>query len=840
MSVKNNIYNYFDLNPELKVLFVFDPFICEELADAEWDEGFKAVKFEGNWFTVKYALANEWKDLKVILFFDRKAPTSSEVFPLMDVLTANMEYKSESYEAFIQQHRLDADKYAAYIQTHIGELQLQKFDKILHDYYTPETFSLDVANRGFICGYMGESKLLDWEEIFLRLFSLALPNEEKKETNFYIALSKNKDAAEALEKEMRKTFGVAYDLNEESKLKPVVESLKYNAITQLLVADPTDYYKRYKIHDAIILQRLNKFMEVGLNQPKAKRTQFVEAINHLAVDIKVSRIAHVYGIDANYLYVPEELCFLMVQQALDEISFCDTDKVRERMQVLRLKLEGNERAVALISYVLTLANFYDQLKQASNFVLNTANEYVARYVSEFYLLDLNYRQSLEIYTNLPNDTLLQSSLEQAKHKLDIDYLGYTNQLNHEWLKCWKEEGGKQKALDFHTQQDFYANEHVNGKKQVVIVSDALRYEVAAELLQELGKEKHVAKLDGAIAMLPTETKFTKTALLPHHSLTLQGVEMAVDGQVLRTIDQRTTHLQKYVDDAICIDYMEWDKLTMDAKRAICKNPLVYIFHNTIDKDGHDSSAYELTRGCRTAINQLTKLVKGLHASQNVTNVTITADHGFLYNDINIEEKDKLPVNDTCEERKTRYYLTTSDEPQQDVVKFQLSDVSEMQSTLYVAVPSNANRFNAPGGGYSFAHGGATLQEMIIPVITSRAKREEKTEKVGVTLISRDLKMVSSRLKFQIIQSEPVSMNMLERTICCAVYVDDQPVTKVKEIVLNSTDAVNAANRISDIDLVLNTSTDASIMQLRIFDKDDEMNPLVKENVKNNTIIEMDF
>ena len=41
--------------------------------------------------------------------------------------------------------------------------------------------------------------------------------------------------------------------------------------------------------------------------------------------------------------------------------------------------------------------------------------------------------------------------------------------------------------------------------------------------------------------------------------------------------------------------------------------------------------------------------------------------------------------------------------------------------VYVAVPDGSNRFFAPGGGYEFAHGGATLQELIIPVLFSYRK-----------------------------------------------------------------------------------------------------------------------
>ena len=158
---------------------------------------------------------------------------------------------------------------------------------------------------------------------------------------------------------------------------------------------------------------------------------------------------------------------------------------------------------------------------------------------------------------------------------------------------------------------------------------------------------------------------------------------------------------------------------------------------------------------------------------------------------------------------------------------------------YVAVPMGTNRF-AASGGYSFAHGGASLQELIIPVIKSQLRRVDKTEKVGVALMNHNLSMVSSRLKFQIIQSEAVSMNVVERTVICVIYNGDEAVTELKELKLNSADAVNLNNRVYELTLNLNKSVTSSVLQLRVYDKDDLLNPIIKETVKNNTMIEQDF
>ena len=57
MTVTDKIYNYFDKNPDLRVLFIFnDEFLAMELAEATWKEGYRYVDFKGDWFTTKYNL----------------------------------------------------------------------------------------------------------------------------------------------------------------------------------------------------------------------------------------------------------------------------------------------------------------------------------------------------------------------------------------------------------------------------------------------------------------------------------------------------------------------------------------------------------------------------------------------------------------------------------------------------------------------------------------------------------------------------------------------------------------------------------------------------------------
>ena len=844
--VQERIFSYFERNPQLHVLFIFDKMNINftELELAEWPDNYIYKVFDGAWFNIKYAIENDWKDKNIVLLFtDGTYPHTEEQmlkFPLLDMLKANMEFKEDDYESFMQQYNLP-EKFRLFIKNNVSEIQSTKISTMLTGHLTPETFSEDLVCRAFISSYFGEKKLLDWEPIIVRMLVLGMQSEEKKRNDFFHRLSKNLDAKKAVDAKLKKIFDRSYNPNSELKVKEIAECLKYNSITQLLDAVQGDNYKQYKIKNPMMLEGQNKVYEYGI-QSRQWSEKFTQALVELGKDIKEEEIISAYGIDAQYNYMPEALCWPILKEVLENKLMSEPDEVNDRMRNLSLKFSAQSDIQVVIKFIEQVALYYEKVKTVGTMKLNSPEEYVQLYVNELYLADMFYRHSLEAYHDLiTKENPIEQTINDAKNQLDQEYAKLTNVLNLEWLTCVKEREDLFDSLSIGKQEELYNRESEPNAKQVIIISDALRYEVAAELMQELAKEKHIAKLVAYKAMLPTETKYCKTAILPHRTLELQGTEMLVDGQVLTTTEQRTAHVARYKEGAVCVKYEDVMNGDQTSNRELFKRPLVYIFHDVIDENSHPQNPFEIIRSCRTAINQLVVLVKRLHATMNVHNVVVTADHGFIYNDIRFEEKDKHSIDEPCIEKKTRYYLTNSTMEVEGIAKFPLEKVSAItaSSPTYVAVPFGTNRL-AASGGYSFAHGGAALQEMLIPVIKSSLRRTEKTEKVGVSLMNHNLNMVSSRLKFQLIQSEAVSMTVMERKVACQVFNGDEPVTAEKELLLNSTDAANLNNRVFEVTLNLSKSVSSSVLQLRIYDVEDKLNPLIKETVKNNTMIEQDF
>lgn len=849
IQIQERIQNYFERNPKLHVLFVFDVMgiIKQDLMSIEWNDDYIYKEFDGAWFNTKYNIENTWKEKRVILLFSNITYPHSEEqqlrFPLMDMLRANMEYKEDDYEALMQQHNLP-DKFRPFIKRNIQLMSSSKLTTMLEPYMTPEAFSEDVVCRAMISSYLGEKKVVDWDEIVVRMFILDLEEEERKRIDFYKRLSTNSDANKAVNDHLNKLFGLTYT-SSVSRMKSVASCLKYNCITQSLTAATADSYKAYKITELPRLNAINRLYEYGINN-RTLSDKFKKAISTLASEIKEQEIINVYGIDAPYYQLTESLCWPILNEMLENKLQSAPDETDDRMRELSLKFNPDSHIQIVFSFIENVALYYSKVNAIGSLRLNTPEAYVQLYLDKFYELDMHYRKSLEYYHEAKTKDLpVSQKLSETKQRLDQDYAKLTNMLNLEWLTCVKEKGNYFDGLSLPKQEDFFVNSYnssANAPKQAVIISDALRYEVAQELMHELAKEKNIAKLSAYRAMLPTETKYCKPSLLPHSTLKLQGDNMEVDGKVLSGLDARTVQLTKFVEKACCVNFATIISSSRNDNRELFKRQMVYIFHDTIDEAGHSQNPLSVVSACKAAVKELANLVTTLHASLNVTDVFITSDHGFLYNDMLFEEKDKHRIDEPCIEKKSRYYLTTDTAEQTGILKMPLNRVSGMTSLnpTYVAVPVGTNRLAAQGGGYSFTHGGASLQEMIIPVIRSSQKRIEKTEKVGVSLMTHNLSMVSSRLVFKLIQSDAVSMTMLPRTVVCCIYNGDDPVTDIKTIPLDSADANNLNNRVTDISMTLNKAVSASLLQLRIWDKDDPLNPLLKENVTNNTFIEQDF
>ncbi len=95
------------------------------------------------------------------------------------------------------------------------------------------------------------------------------------------------------------------------------------------------------------------------------------------------------------------------------------------------------------------------------------------------------------------------------------------------------------------------------------------------------------------------------------------------------------------------------------------------------------------------------------------------------------------------------------------------------------------------GGARFVHGGAMLQEIVVPVITvkhvkdKKSREKTKARSVRVQVLGAKHKITAPKHRFQLIQMEPVSDRARPVTLKVAVYDGGEPVTSIETVTFES-------------------------------------------------------
>jgi len=210
------------------------------------------------------------------------------------------------------------------------------------------------------------------------------------------------DAKKAIDAKLKRLFDRTYNANSEQKMKEVAECLKYNSITQLLDVSQGDNYKQYKIKSPMMLEGQNKVYEYGL-QSRQWSEKFSQAMAELGKDIKEEEIISVYGIDAQYNYMPEALCWPILKEILEKELMTEPDVVNDRMRNLSLKFSAQADIQVVIKFIEQVALYYEKVKTVGTLKLNSPEEYVQKYIDKdngLYLADMFYRHSIEAYHEL--------------------------------------------------------------------------------------------------------------------------------------------------------------------------------------------------------------------------------------------------------------------------------------------------------------------------------------------------------------------------------------------------------------------------------------------------------
>ncbi len=253
--------------------------------------------------------------------------------------------------------------------------------------------------------------------------------------------------------------------------------------------------------------------------------------------------------------------------------------------------------------------------------------------------------------------------------------------------------------------------------------DAMRYEMGVELAERLPRGSEVS-LRPAIGVLPSITPIGMAALMPgaaaSFSIGDQGGKLGarIEDSFLLDLSARrklaAARIPKLVDLAL-------DELLSLSVSKLAKKiegaPLVIVRSQEIDHAGEAGFIFQARQVMDTVIDNLARAIRKL-ASAGVEHAVVSADHGHLFFAADRDESMRVdPPGGQTVDLHRRCWIGRGGATPPGCVRVSAAALG-YSSDLELVFPSGSAIFRA-GGDLAFHHGGPSLQELVVPVLTVR-------------------------------------------------------------------------------------------------------------------------
>lgn len=493
---------------------------------------------------------------------------------------------------------------------------------------------------------------------------------------------------------------------------------------------------------------------------------------------------------AECLNASEELSKYEVEAFVDCDSFACIDVLMIRWIVSRLRAEDCLAEIgghsifelcgirAKMHFGSKYTFIYEMLDSAYWIVNNAQYEapngfwkIIDSYISGDCLIDNHYRVFYLNYDKLENTTEFEDLRDLVENIYTNEYLG-------ELLPKWNEGLLEENALTcIPLQRNFFSKfvKSVN-VKTVVIISDAMRYEVGRQLYTKMmDNPKCSAKLQVMLSVLPSYTRLGMEALLPHKTLELtDDFREVVDGKYATDLAVRQAVLQSYEPESKCVQFDDVKNLKgQELRDVFTGQSVVYVYHDQIDNTGeHEEDA--VFEACEKAVDEIVKLIQKISTSGNTYRFIVTADHGFIYKRDKVPASDKIGgMSDSDRLVKRRYIVSKKPVTEQGVCNIGLGYMLGNDDNKIISYSCSMNVFSTPGNaGLNYVHGGSSPQEMLVPVLDIKMdKGAVETRPAQIMLVSLVQKITNLITSLDFIQSDPVS-DVVKSTTYRLYFISD--------------------------------------------------------------------
>lgn len=452
----------------------------------------------------------------------------------------------------------------------------------------------------------------------------------------------------------------------------------------------------------------------------------------------------------------------------------DVQRIAEKRS--RLFWARHESELGALYAALTCATTLVDTLTRTELTIESAESGVRKYAETWWRIDQLYRQFLH-HRNTSGQVGI---LEALSNWIEGCYLNqFVSPLAVRWqewvdrMSAW-EAGAIPSQREFHSR--FVATNTQAGRKVLVVISDALRYEVGRELVQRIqAEERWAASIQPMLGVLPSFTQLGMAALLPHRELSFVPNQDTVlaDGQTTAGTENRDRILRAAHGGKggalLAKDFLGLNTKA-EGRDLFRENNVIYVYHNAIDATGDKrDTEHETGSAVEKALGDLVRILKKA-AAINFSTMLVTADHGFLYQDCPLEDQDFLVLSaPLAAETVHRRFIT---EPVKDnsgqLLTFTCRQLG-LSGEGGFTFPKGIQRLRKQGSGSRYVHGGVSLQEVVVPVVEVRKERNNEVTRVGVDLVRTGSQITSGQVAVTFVQTEPVAERCLPTELKIGFY-----------------------------------------------------------------------
>ena len=704
-----------------------------------------------------------------LLYQAKAKPIDNENW-LLDLLLSNYEFHTEASSLYLQDLDLPQE-FKSLVQQHEEFFANEKRINELKSLLEPEDRESKIRLKmlSIICASEPE-----WEKVLYALFAEAYKNKQDK----YKAIDK---------------FGLSGFLWETIEKKYNYKSSTPTIKDCLLQLVQDNFERSISAGKPALNKDAYLFVNRWKENTKARQIYYdwsLQLEKDLGIEATIQKLNAEQLLDADTYAVIDKKIIIGIREHIVN-NTTSNYTLQEWIEKRRVKFFFTDFS-NIYEALSNAASLLDEIRKV-NLTIDSPKDGFEKYEKQWYKIDKLYRKYIYASEQAEHQNILKDltlHIEKAYGNSFLLKLGDNWQAAIDGMSNWNVE----KTIN---QKQFYqrwVTPYIKKENRVfVIISDALRYESAAELRELiLQEDRYTATLNAVLGSLPSYTQLGMASLLPHTALTFEEQNDIVfaDGISTQGTPNRTKVLQKTYPGSIAIgaeDFLKM-KANTEGREFIKPYNVIYIYSNHIDKTGDDkTSEGNVFEATETEFQYLLRILKHIN-NMNGYNMIITADHGYLYQHNRLDESDFTDFSPTGTLYKTnrRFVIGKNLSNNTSVQKWQGKSLGFADDTE-VQIPKSINRIRIQGAGSRFVHGGASLQEIVVPVLEINKARKSDIEQVDIDIISGTSNITSNTFAVSFYQKQPVADKIQPRQIKAGFYTGaGQLISDVITLLFNST------------------------------------------------------